>query len=102
LREHTASLRKAGHIGEEEEEVAHAAWTTSERDETTSEPGTSRQRPATLPSKVPAQRSNVSHRFKLPSVNDNDGLALPTDASLQSQVSEPTEPLHLEMSHLPR
>jgi len=93
---------EAGHIEEEEEAVTHTAWTASEHDETTSEPGTSKQRPETLPSKVPGQRSNVSHRFKLPSVNDNDGLALPIDASLQSEVSEPNEPLHPEISHLPR
>jgi hypothetical protein len=119
LREHTALLRKpfallsedtleffkgslsryrhpeAGHIGEEEE-VAHAARTASERDETISEPGTPKQRPATLPfSKTPAECSNVSPESKLPSVSDGDDLALPTDTSLQSEVSEPNWTLAL-------
>jgi phage tail tape-measure protein len=80
---------EAGHIGEEEVEVAHDAWSASERDETISEPGTPKQRPAALhPTKTPAQRSNVSHRSTLPSVNHSDGLALPTGTSIQSEVSE--------------
>jgi len=82
---------EAGHIGEEEEEVAHAARMASERDrrdETISEPGSPKQRPASLPpSKTPAERSNVSPMSKLPSVSDGDGLALPTDTSLQSEAA---------------
>ena len=71
---------EAGHIGEVEEGVAHAARTASERNETISEPGTPKQRSATLPlSKTPAESN-------LPFVSNGDGLALPTDASVQSVV----------------
>jgi len=112
LREHTALLRKpfallsedtlefhkgslsryrhseAGHIGEEEEELTDVSRTASERDETISEPGTPKQRPASLAlSKTPAECSNVSPKSELPSVSDGDGLALPTNTSLQSEVS---------------
>ena len=81
-----------GHDGEDEEEmVAHPARTTRGHNDPISEPKTPKQHSPTLPpSRTPAQRSNMSHRFKLPSVNEIDGLALPTDASLQSEVSEPT------------
>ena len=80
---------EAGHIGEKEEEVAHAARTAGERDETISEPGSSKQRLATLlPSKIPAECSNASPKSKAPSVSDGDDLALPNDTSLQSEVSE--------------
>jgi hypothetical protein len=121
LREHTAQLRKpfallsegtleffkgslsryrhsdAGHIVEEEEEVTHAARSASARDETISEPGTPKQRPAALhPTKSPVQGRNVSHKSTLPSVNHNDGLALSTGTS---GVSEPTELCRFEMLH---
>ena len=114
MREHTALLRKpfallsedtleffrgslsryrhseAGHIGEEEEEVAHAARMVSQRDETIFEPGTPSQPPVALhPTKIAAQRSNVLHESTLPSVNRSDGFALPADTSMQSKVSEP-------------
>jgi hypothetical protein len=79
---------KAGHDGEGEEEVAHFARTAGGHDEPISEPETPKQRHAVLhPTKTPAQRSNVSHWSTLPSVNHSDGLALPTDTSMQSEVS---------------
>jgi hypothetical protein len=121
LREHTALLRKpfallsedtlehvkgtlsryhhsdAGQIWEEGEEVSHTAGSASERNETISEPGTPKQRPAALyPTQIPAQRSNVSHKSALPSINRGDGLALPTDTS---GVSEPTELYDIKILH---
>jgi hypothetical protein len=115
LREHTALIRKpfallsedtleffkgslsryrhsdVGHIEEEEEEVADGAESASD-DETISEPGTPQQRRAALHlTETPAQRSNVSSRSMVPSANRSDGLALPslpTDSSIQSEVSE--------------
>jgi hypothetical protein len=82
---------KAGHGGEgEEEEVAHAARTAGGHDEPIPEQETPKQRPTALqPNKTPAQRRNVSHKPTLPSVNHSDGLSLPTDSSIQSEVSEP-------------
>ena len=82
---------KAGHNGEgEEEEVAHAARTAGGHDEPIPEQETPKQRPTALhPNKTPAQRINVSHKPTVPSVNHSDGLALPTDSSMQSEVSEP-------------
>jgi len=73
---------KAGHYGEgEEEEVVHAARTAGGPDEPISEPETPKQRPAALdPTKTPAQRSNVSHKSTLPSVNHGDG-------SMQSEAA---------------
>jgi hypothetical protein len=65
-------------------------------DEPISEPETPKQRPAALhPTKTPAQRSNVSHKYMLPSVNHSDGVALPTDTSMQSEVSEPNRTVPL-------
>ena len=125
LREHTALLRnpfallsedtleffkgalsrdrhsEAGHIGEVEEEAVHASRTASEWDETISEPGTPKQRSATLPpSNTPAECSDVSPKSKLPSVTECNTLALqplPTDTSVQSvvTVSEPNWTLAL-------
>jgi hypothetical protein len=93
---------KAGHDGEEEEgKVAHAPRTVrvGAQDEPIFESEAPEQRPAALhPTKTPAQRSNMSHESKLPSVNYNDGIALPT-TSMQSEVSEPTELCHFEMLH---
>ncbi len=82
---------EADYNGEEEEEVvAHAAKRARERDEAISEPETHKQRPATLPpSKTLAQRSNVSHKSKLLSVNHRDDLAFLTDTSQESGVSKP-------------
>jgi hypothetical protein len=93
---------KAGHYGEgEEEEVVHAARTAGGHDEPISEPETPKQRPAALdPTKTPAQRSNVSHKSTLHSVDHSDGLALPTDTSMQSEVSEINRTYHFEMLHL--
>jgi hypothetical protein len=81
---------KAGQDGEgEEEEVTHAPRTAAVHNEPISDPETPKQRPAALhPTKTPAQRSNVSHKSTLTSVNQSDGVALPTDTSTQSEVSE--------------
>jgi hypothetical protein len=46
------------------------------------------------PTKTPAQRSNMSYKSKLPSVNYNDGLAFPA-TSMQSEVSEPNRTVPL-------
>jgi len=103
LREHTALLRKpfallsedsfeffkgalsrdrrseAGHIGEVEGEGVHAARMASEWDETISEPGTPKQRSATLPpSKIPPEYSNFSPKSRT--------LSVVNDTSLQSVV----------------
>lgn len=57
---------------------------------------TPKQRPAALhPTKTPAQRSNVSHKSTLPPVDHSDGLDLPADASMQSEVSEPNQTVRL-------
>jgi hypothetical protein len=83
---------KAGHDGEtEEEEVAHAARTAGGHDEPIPEPETPKQRFSALhPTKIPAQRRNMSHKSTIPSVNHSDGLALPTDTLMQSEVSGPS------------
>jgi hypothetical protein len=89
---------EAGHDGEgEEEEVAHVPRTPGGgHDEPISEPETPKQRPAALhPTETPAQHNNVSHKPMLPSVNHSDGLALPTDTSMQSEVSEPNRTVPL-------
>ena len=113
MREHTALLRKpfallsedtleffkgslsryrhsgASYIREEEEEVAHAARTADERDETISESGSPKQRPPTLPpSKPTSECGSVSPTSKLTSVSDGDAFSLPTHTSLQSEASE--------------
>jgi len=89
---------ETGHDGEGGEEVVARTTRLGGHDERIAEPATPKQQTPTLPpSRIPAQHSNVSHKFKLPSVNENDGLAL---FSLQSEVSELTEPRHFEMSHL--
>ena len=86
---------EVGRVGKEEE-VAHAARTASERDETISEPGTPKRRTPTFPpSQAPTECDNVSPKSKLLSASDGDGLALPTDTSLQSEVSEPSWALAL-------
>jgi hypothetical protein len=89
---------KAGDDGEgEEEEVDHAARTAGGHDEPISEPETPKQRPAALhPTKTPAQRSIVSHKSTLPSVNYSDSLTLPTDTSMQSEVSGPNRTVPLQ------
>jgi len=80
---------KAGQDGEgEEEEVTHAPRTAAVHNEPISDPETPKQRPAALhPTKTPAQRSNVSHKSTLTSVNQSDGVALPTDTSTQSEAA---------------
>ena len=78
---------EAGHIVEVEEEAIHAARSANEWDETISEPGTPKQRSATLPtSNIPDEYSNVSPKSELPSVSNGDSLAWPTDTSLRSVV----------------
>ena len=87
---------EAGHVGKEEDEVAHASRMAGERDETISEPGTPKQHTPTFPlSQTPAECSNVSPKSELLSVSNGDGLALPIDTSLQSEVSEPNWTLAL-------
>ena len=80
---------RTGHDGEGEEGgIAHATRTVAVRNEPISDSETPRQRPAALPTKTPAQRSNVSHKSTLTSVNQSDGVALTTDTLTQSEVSE--------------
>lgn len=88
---------KAGH--HREGEVAHVARMAGGHDEPISEPETLKQRPAAphpTTTKTPAQRSKVSYKFTLPSVNHNDGLPLPSDTSMQSGATANLTPEVLE------